>query len=99
MPSITGYVCIAFYFLTLCIITTDTRAIDDQDIVDDNDKRQADIILSNYRHRFQHSTHLKKLRWTIESRYNKAYCDFCNLVIPVVRIFRSNYNFFYSFIR
>jgi hypothetical protein len=89
MLSITGYVCIVFYFLTLCLIIIDTRTINDQDIVDDNHNRQIDIILSNYRHRFEHSMDLKKLRWTIGSHSNKAYCDFCNLVIPVVRIFRD----------
>ncbi len=84
MTSITGYVCVVLYFLTFFLITIETRAINDDD--DDDDHRQVDIVLSNYRHRFDHSMNLKKLRWAMGKRSNKAYCDFCNLVIPVVRI-------------
>ena len=83
MTSKSGYVLILFSCLTLCIITIDTRAINEEVLLDEYNS-QFDIVLSNYRHRFEHSNNLKKLRWTIESRYNKAYCDFCNLVIPVV---------------
>ena len=83
MTSITGYVCVVLYFLTIFLTTIETRAIIDDD---DDDHRQADIVLSNYRHRFDHSMRLKKLRWAIGKRSNTAYCDFCYLVVPVVRI-------------
>ena len=59
----------------------DTRSINEKDT---SDNQQLAIILANYRHRFEHSTNLKKLRWTLEHRYNKAYCQFCDLVVPVV---------------
>jgi hypothetical protein len=92
MSSIFGYVCILFYCLTLYIITIDTRSINEKDSVEliadnlSNDhNQQIEIILANYRHRFDHSTHLKKLRWALKHRYNKAYCEFCDLVVPVVR--------------
>jgi hypothetical protein len=93
MPSIYGYIPILLYFLTLYIITIDARAINDNDsievIVDtlsnDND-RQAETLLTNYRHRFEHSTNLKKLQWAIESQSDRVYCDFCDLVVPVVKM-------------
>jgi hypothetical protein len=78
MSSIFGYI---FYFLTLCIIIIDTRSINQKD--NSNDA----ITLANYRHQFEHSMKFKKIRWEFESRYNKAYCQFCNLVVPVVRFF------------
>jgi hypothetical protein len=86
MSSIFGYVCLLCYFLTLYLITIDTRSINEKDTVEFIvDNRQAEIILANYRHRFEHSMNLKQLRWTMENRYNKAYCDFCDIVIPVVK--------------
>jgi hypothetical protein len=72
MSSIYGYI---LYFLTLYIIIADTQPIETND----------EIIFANYRHHFEHSTNIKKFRWGLNSRYNKAYCQFCNLVVPVVR--------------
>ncbi len=90
MSSIFGYLCILFYFLSLYIITIDTRSINEKDTVENipNDyNRETEILMANYRHRFDHSINLKKLRWTLKHRYNKAYCTFCDLVVPVVRCF------------
>jgi hypothetical protein len=94
MSSIFGYICILFYFFTLYIITIDTRSINEKDTVElivenipIDYNRDTEILLANYRHRFDHSTNLKKLRWTLKHRYNKAYCTFCDLVVPVVRFF------------
>jgi hypothetical protein len=94
MSSICGYVYVLFYFLTIYIITIDTRSINDKDTVElivdnitNDHNQQVEILLANYRHRFEHSTYFKKLRWTLKHRYNKAYCDFCDLVVPVVRFF------------
>jgi len=81
MPSIFGSICILFYFLTLYIITIDTRSINEKDTIDN---QRIAITLANYRHRLEHSTNVKKLRWTLKHRYNKAYCEFCDLVVPVV---------------
>ena len=83
MSSIGGYLCLVFYFLTLSIITIDSRSIAEKD-ASDNLQRSI-VALADYRHRFEHSTNFKKLRWTLEHRYNKAYCQFCDLVVPVVR--------------
>lgn len=92
MPSIYGYIHILLYFVILFIITVDTRAINDNDsievIVDSlpNDQdEQAEALLTNYRHRFEHSTNLKKLRWAMDSQSDKAYCDFCDVVVSVVK--------------
>ena len=92
MPSIYGCIHLLLYFLTLFIITIDTRAINDNDslevIVDslsNEHDEQAEALLTNYRHRFEHSTNLKKLRWVMDSQSDTAYCDFCDLVVSVVK--------------
>lgn len=96
MPSIYACTHILLYFLALFIITIDTRAVNDNDafevIVNDlsNDgNKQVDILLTNYRHRFEHSTNVKKLRWTMDSQSDRAFCDFCDLVVSVVK-YNSN---------
>ena len=77
-----GYVCcVVFYFLILGTMISDTRAIEENDAVQD---WQLAVKLANYRHRFEHSSNLRKVRWTLKHRYNKAYCQFCDLVVPVV---------------
>lgn len=91
MSSICGYICILLCFLTIC----DTRSINDDaknsiefivdELPDNNHHEEIDVVIANYRHRFQHSTNFKKLVWALQNRYNKAYCTFCNLVVPVVR--------------
>ena len=73
--SILGLLCVQLLFFST---VADARTMVDSD-------RQALVTVRNYRHRFEHSTHLKQLRWTLEHRYNKAYCDFCDLVVPVAR--------------
>ncbi|CAF2669724.1 unnamed protein product [Rotaria sp. Silwood2] len=87
------YLCTLFYFLTLYLIIIDARSIDENDIIElivnnlINDENQEFLItLANYRHRFEHSTNMKKFRWILKHRYNKAYCEFCDLVVPVVRL-------------
>ena len=91
MSSIFGYLRVLSYFLTLYMITTDTQSINEKDNVEPilnklpkNQNQLSAITLANYRHRFEHSTKLKKVRWTLKSRYNIAYCDFCDLAVPVV---------------
>lgn len=94
MSSIYGYVCVLLCFLTLYIITIDTRSINENhsvelvvDEISNDHNEQVDAIIANYRHRFEHSTNFKKLQWALKHRYNKAYCTFCDLVVPVVRLF------------
>ncbi|CAF5025838.1 unnamed protein product [Rotaria sp. Silwood1] len=91
MSSMFRYLYTLFYFLTLYIIIIDTRSIDEKDtnkfIVDNliNEQNHEFLItLANYRHRFEHSINFKKIRWTLKHRYDKAYCQFCDLVVPVV---------------
>ncbi|CAF1110198.1 unnamed protein product [Rotaria sp. Silwood1] len=93
MSSMFRYLYTLFYFLTLYIIIIDTRSIDEKDtnkfIVDNliNEQNHEFLItLANYRHRFEHSINFKKIRWTLKHRYDKAYCQFCDLVVPVVRL-------------
>ena len=97
MSSIYGYIYVVFYFLTLYIITINTRTINEINSIDlivdeysNSYDPNIEIIIKNYQHRFEHSINLKKLRWALQHRYNKAYCDFCNLVIPVVRFILKN---------
>ncbi|CAF1219201.1 unnamed protein product [Adineta steineri] len=83
MSSRFGYICILFYFLTLYIIITDSRSINEQDSIDNH---EVALTIANYQHRFEHSINLKQLHWTLKHRYNKAYCEFCDLVVPVIRL-------------
>lgn len=74
------YVCIIYF-----VIVISARSI--YDIENENNYEQrTEILLANYRHRFDHSMNLRKLRWGLEnhSKKNKAYCSFCELVVPVV---------------
>ena len=81
------YLYTLFYFLTLYIIIH-TRSINENNTVELIVNNQELLIkLTNYRHRFEHSINLKKIRWIFKHRYNKTYCEFCNLVVPVVRDF------------
>lgn len=87
-----GYKCALVYFLTLYIILSETRSINKieniESIVDDLSYEQNEelyVKLAKYRHRFEHSLNIKKIRWTNRHEYNKAYCEFCDLVVPVVR--------------
>jgi hypothetical protein len=54
--------------------------------IDTDDHQQAEILLTNYRHLLEHSPNLKKLEWAFESQSDLAYCDFCDLVVPLVNI-------------
>jgi len=75
-----GYVCAFVYF----VLVISAQSI--YEIENETYDQRTEILLANYRHRFDHSMNLRKLRWTLEnqSKKNKAYCDFCNLVVPVV---------------
>jgi hypothetical protein len=84
MSSILGRICILIYFLTVFLLTINARSITDKNIIDN---KQATITLANYRHRLEHSTNFKKLRWSLKHQFNKAYCQFCDLVVPVVSIY------------
>ena len=93
MSSIYGYIGILLYFLSLCIIRTDSRSIIENDVIEvvvdsssKDDDEHGERLLANYRHRFEHSPNLKKLRWAMGSQSDRAYCDFCDLVVPVVDI-------------
>jgi hypothetical protein len=95
MWSIYIYIHLLLYFFTFYIIAINTRAINDNELiegvvdtfpVDTDDDQQAEILLTNYRHRLEHSPNLKKLEWAFESQSDLAYCDFCDLVVPLVNI-------------
>ena len=48
------------------------------------DDQQLEIILSNYRHRFERSINFKKLRWASSDVSGRALCDACDLLVPEV---------------
>ncbi|CAF0945509.1 unnamed protein product [Rotaria sordida] len=80
------YLYILFYFLTFYIIIH-TRSINENNTIELIANNQELLIkFTKYRHRFEHSINLKKIHWIFKHRYNKTYCEFCNLVVPVVRL-------------
>ncbi|CAF1450802.1 unnamed protein product [Adineta ricciae] len=83
MSSVFSRIYLLFYILSIFIMICETRMMNAEETIENP---QLASILANYRHRFEHSTNMKKLRWILQSRYNKAYCEFCNLVVPVVRL-------------
>ncbi len=107
MWSIYVYIHLLLYFFTFCIIAINTRAINDDELIEvivdtftidtDDDDRQAEILLTNYRHRLEHSPNLKKLEWAFESQSDLSYCGFCDLVVPLVNIFIKSLPSFYLF--
>lgn len=88
MWSIVGRLCLVSYFLSLYLIIATARSIVEPEAAATHPidhGKQILTQLTDYRHRFEHSTYFKQLRWTLKNRYNKAYCQFCDLVVPVVR--------------
>jgi hypothetical protein len=86
MSSIVRRLYLVSYLLSLYLIIVTARSIVEPETTHPNKHEQQILTqLTDYRHRFEHSTYFKQLRWTLKNRYNKAYCQFCDLVVPVVR--------------
>lgn len=47
------------------------------------------VTLAGYRHRFERSMNVKKLRWSLNNLNSTALCDACDLLVPEV-IFIKN---------
>jgi hypothetical protein len=87
MWSIYVYIHLLLYLFTYYIIAINTRAINDDELIEvvvDTFPIDTDDDEINSRHRFEHSSNLKKLEWAFESQSDLAYCD---LVVPLVNIF------------
>ena len=82
---------LVFLVVTLCIHfrTIDARAIeheiDDEPVVED---AEHIATLLNYRHRFEHSSNIKALKWMFREQADPkdVYCKVCHILLPVVRI-------------
>ena len=88
MSSIISRLCLVSYLFSLYPIIATARSIVEPEVVPSpsiNHEQEMRRQLADYWHRFEHSTYFKQLRWTWTGRYNKAYCQFCDLVVPVVR--------------
>jgi len=70
-----------FSFFIIYLITSDAQSINDPL---NNDDRNLVTTLANYRHRFERSMNLKKLRWAFDSLNSTAICDACDLLVPEV---------------
>lgn len=82
----------------------ESRSINENDLVEmvverssmnNDDDEQSERLLASYRHRFEHSPNMKKLRWAMESKSDRAFCDFCDLVVPLVKIFSIEFYLFF----
>ncbi|CAF3066537.1 unnamed protein product [Rotaria socialis] len=70
-------------FLTVYLIAANARSIPEPfDNVDQN----VFITLANYRHRFERSMNIKKLRWAFNSLNSTALCEACDLLVPEMRV-------------
>ena len=93
-----AYIHILLSVFTFHIITINTRVINDEELlvvnsspididIHTDEDRQAELQLTNYRHRLEHSPNLKKLEWSFESQSDLAYCDLCDLLVLLVNLF------------
>lgn len=76
-------------FLTIYLITINGRSII-TDPFNDSDQKLL-ITLANYRHRFDRSMNIKKLRWAFNSLNSTALCDACDLLVPEVKLSFSSF--------
>ncbi|CAF0981469.1 unnamed protein product [Rotaria sordida] len=93
MMKVTSCLLVVLYLLTIYVTRIDVRSILQNSIdqlvsnsFDDDKLNLMHSSISSYRHRLEHSTKFQALRWSLRKLKNDELCEFCDLMVPVIRI-------------
>ncbi|CAF1215109.1 unnamed protein product [Adineta steineri] len=91
--EVTSRLLVVLCFATIYITTIETRSIlpDSTDLLlnnspQDEEGKLIDNNVNSYRHRLEHSTDIQTLRWALRKLNADELCEFCDIMVPVIRI-------------